>query len=374
MEKDLEIVHRDYHNGVESVAGVHKISDSSSVTSAEMMAGKTVVNYDSKTDERTARDYERSYAPNGERAYVAVPLMREDRWVGTLWVSDDTPRQWTKEEVSLLETIAERVWIVIEKLRINASLRESEARYRFIVENTSDGIWHIELTEPMPISLSENEQLDWYYEHAVIRQCNLGLAHMYGYDSVQEVLGLPLREVMPRENPVNLDLSLRFIRSGYRLVDAESRETSRDGRELVFLNNMVGVIEDGKLKGEWGTNRDITERKRMEDERNQLLQREQVQRSSAEQAKIEAEQAKAEAERELAERKLAEAALGEWASAPLPQDKHSPWLRYGLALVATCIAVLARALFDPLLGDSMALVTIYGAVAFSVWYGGVGPA
>ena len=374
VENDVEIVQRDYTNGVQSVAGVHKLSDYSSITSAEMSAGKTVVNYDAKTDVRTADDYEGAYARNGERAYIAVPLMRENQWVGTLWVSDDKPRRWTKEEVSLLETIAERVWIVIEKLRINATLRESEARYRFIVENTSDGIWHIELTEPMPISLPENEQLDWYYEHAVIRQCNLGLARMYGYNSVEEVLGMPMREVMPRENPVNLELSLQFIRSGYRLVDAESRETNPDGRELVFLNNMVGVIEDGKLKGEWGTNRDITERKRIEDERNQLLQQEQAQRVSAEQAKIEAEQAKAEAERELAERKLAEAALGEWADTPLPQDKRSPWLRYGAALVVTLIAVLVRAAFDPLLGDALALVTIYGAVAFSVWFGGIGPA
>ena len=374
VEKDLEIVHRDYHNGVESVAGEHKISDYSSITSAEIAAGKTVVNYDSKTDERTADDYKRTYAPNGERAYVAVPLMRENQWVGTLWVSDDKPRQWTQEEVSLLETIAERTWTVVEKLRINADLRESEERYRFIVENTSDGIWHIELTEPMPISLPENEQLDWYYEHAVIRQCNLGLAHMYGYDSVQEVLGLPLREVMPRENPVNLDLSRQFIRSGYRLVDAESRETSRDGRELVFLNNMVGVIEDDKLTGEWGTNRDITERKRMEEERDQLLEREQAQRASAEQAKIEAEQAWVEAERELEERKLAEAALGEWADAPLPQDKRPAWLRYAVAILVTLIAVMVRVLFNPLLGDALELVTIYGAVAFSVWYGGVGPA
>jgi GAF domain-containing protein len=64
-----------------------------------MAAGRTVVNTDSKIDPRTAADYERSYEMHGERAYIAVPLMRDNRWAGTLWVSDDVPRQWSPEEV-----------------------------------------------------------------------------------------------------------------------------------------------------------------------------------------------------------------------------------------------------------------------------------
>ena len=120
VERDLEIVHRDYTDGAESVAGEHRISEYSSITSQEMQRGNTVVNTDSKTDPRTAADYDRSYRPNGERAYIAVPLMRDGRWVASLWASDDRPRQWTKEELSLLQTVAERTWTAIEKLRAEA--------------------------------------------------------------------------------------------------------------------------------------------------------------------------------------------------------------------------------------------------------------
>src|ERR1051325_976908 len=120
IERDLEIIHRDYCDGAESVAGEHRISDYSSVTSHEMELGKTVVNYDSKTDPRTAADYQRTHEPNGERAYIAFPLLREGRWVASMWASDDQPRQWTNEEVSLLQTAAERTWIAIEKLRAEA--------------------------------------------------------------------------------------------------------------------------------------------------------------------------------------------------------------------------------------------------------------
>src|SRR5215213_5968494 len=120
VERDVEIVHRDYTDGAESVAGEHRISEYSSITTREMQLGKTVVNYDSKTDPRTAAEYERIYDPNGERAYVAVPLMREGQWVASLWASDDQPRQWAKEELSLLQTVAERTWTAIEKLRAEA--------------------------------------------------------------------------------------------------------------------------------------------------------------------------------------------------------------------------------------------------------------
>jgi len=40
--------------------------------------------------------------------------------VASLWASDDRPRQWTKEELSLLQTVAERTWTAIEKLRAEA--------------------------------------------------------------------------------------------------------------------------------------------------------------------------------------------------------------------------------------------------------------
>ena len=120
VERDVEIIHRDYTDGAESVAGEHRISEYSSVTTREMQLGNTVVNCDSKTDPRTAADYDRVYGPNGERAYMAFPLLREGRWVASLWASDDRPRQWTKEELSLLQTVGERTWTAVEKLRAEA--------------------------------------------------------------------------------------------------------------------------------------------------------------------------------------------------------------------------------------------------------------
>lgn len=168
VERDLEIVHKDYCDGAESVAGEHRISEYSNITTREMELGNTVVNYDSKTDPRTAADYHRAYEPNGERAYVAFPLMREGRWVASLWASDDQPRQWTKEEVSLLQTVAERTWTAIEKLRAEAErerLLQSEQEARDAAERANQlkdeflATLSHELRNPLNVILGYSELL-----------------------------------------------------------------------------------------------------------------------------------------------------------------------------------------------------------------------
>jgi hypothetical protein len=45
------------------------------------------------------------------------------------------------------------------------------------------------------------------------------------------------------------------------------------------------------------------------------------------------------------------------------------FLHYGGALLFTALAVLVRWLLDPWPGDHLPLVTLYGAVALSVWLG-----
>jgi PAS domain S-box-containing protein len=47
---------------------------------------------------------------------------------------------------------------------------------------------------------------------------------------------------------------------------------------------------------------------------------------------------------------------------------------YLVAIAATALAVLLRWLLDPLMGDTLPLVTLFGAIAVTVWFGGYRPA
>lgn len=162
-----------------------------------------------------------------------------------------------REVVLIHEDITER------KLAEDA-LRESEERFRFLVETTSDAVWRFDLTEPMPVTLSEEEQIAWGYRTVVLGECNAGMARLYGYQSADEMIGLPLREILPRSDFINVEFLRRFIRSGYRLIEDEAHTRAQDGSERVVLNNLVGAIREGKLRAAFGTSRDITLRRQAE--------------------------------------------------------------------------------------------------------------
>jgi PAS domain S-box-containing protein len=139
-----------------------------------------------------------------------------------------------------------------------ARAEESEERYRAFIEQTTEGVWRFELEEPVPVNLSPDEQIDRYYAHAYLAECNDAVANMYGFSTAAELVGTRLGDLLPRSDPHNLEFLQAFIRSEYRLTDAESHEFDRDGHERYFLNNLIGIVSNGRVLRAWGSQRDVT--------------------------------------------------------------------------------------------------------------------
>src|SRR5215213_4256817 len=149
---------------------------------------------------------------------------------------------------------------------VERALRESEERYRAFIANSSEGIWRFELEEPVPASLPEDEQIELCYQRGYLAECNDAMARMYGFLKAEEIAGARLGDFLIREDPANVEYLRTFIRSGYRLTDAESVEVDREGRRRHFLNNLVGAVENGHLLRAWGTQRDATAMKEAQEE------------------------------------------------------------------------------------------------------------
>jgi two-component system cell cycle sensor histidine kinase/response regulator CckA len=65
-------------------------------------------------------------------------------------------------------------------------------------------------------------------------------------------------DLLPPSDPNNLEFLRAFVRSGYRLTDAQSHERDREGGERYFLNNLIGIVVDGHIVRAWGSQRDVT--------------------------------------------------------------------------------------------------------------------
>ena len=153
-----------------------------------------------------------------------------------------------------------------ERKETEKRLREAETRYRTFIGQSTEGIWRFELEEPLHADLPEGEQIERFYRHGYLAECNDAMARMYGYERAEEIVGARLADLLPSSIPENVEYLEAFVRSGYRMVDAESFEVDREGNARYFLNNLTGIVEDGSLVRAWGTQREVTERKRFEEE------------------------------------------------------------------------------------------------------------
>jgi PAS domain S-box-containing protein len=148
---------------------------------------------------------------------------------------------------------------ITERKLIDEALRESQARYSYFIHNTFATIWRFDIDPALSIVLPEDQQIEHIYQHCFLAECNDSCARLYGFPSVEQAIGSRLEDLMPRRKPENMNLLRGFIRSGYRIFEAESVEINQQGQAVRFLNNVVGIVEDGLLKGAWGISRDVTD-------------------------------------------------------------------------------------------------------------------
>jgi PAS domain S-box-containing protein len=146
-----------------------------------------------------------------------------------------------------------------QQIAVRQKIKESDERYQAFIKNSNEGIWRVELDEPIPINVSTKKQIDLMYEHAYMAEANRAMAAMYGFKSPKPLIGARLGDLLVRDDPTNTEYLTKFIKSGYSLVGHESHEKDKDGNDKYFRNSLVGTIENGYIVRAWGTQQDITE-------------------------------------------------------------------------------------------------------------------
>ncbi|MCP4612755.1 MAG: PAS domain S-box protein, partial [Planctomycetes bacterium] len=145
---------------------------------------------------------------------------------------------------------------ITERKRSAEALRRSEAKFRGLIESSSDWIWEV------------NTEGVYTYASPKVEE-------MLGYKP-EEVVGKTPFDMMPPEEVTNISKIFKeFLGKGEPIVALENVAMHKDGHQLVLETSGVPVLDEaGKISGYRGVDRDITERKALEE---QLRQSEKMQ-------------------------------------------------------------------------------------------------
>jgi PAS domain S-box-containing protein len=244
--------------------GPYRISDFGEKECRALREGRPFVVNDIDTESAEGFNISQNHLAE-IRSVVSIPLIKDQHFVARIALHQKTPRNWLKDEIDLITTVANRCWESVERVRTMKRLKESDDRYRAFMANSSEAIWRYELDEPIPITSPEDEQIELFYQRGYLAECNDAFARAHGRSSVDEIRGERLTVLLVRaEADKIIEYSRSFVRSGYRLIGAETREVDKCGNTKYFLSNLIGIQENSKLVRAWGTQRDITVQKRTE--------------------------------------------------------------------------------------------------------------
>ncbi len=151
------------HDNFPQMIGRFRLSDFGKTPDSQRR-GQTLVLPDiHQVDE--SNEHLRSYLAAGVVSIIGVPLRKGGRWVASLTVHHGRPRQWTAQEVALVEETAERTWAALERARAEQALRREDQRkeefmamlgheLRNPLGILSNTLWYLDMTKGRDESLS----------------------------------------------------------------------------------------------------------------------------------------------------------------------------------------------------------------------------
>jgi PAS domain S-box-containing protein len=221
---------------------------------------------DSDFSPATLENYRRA----GIRAVQSTPLFsRDGRLLGMISTHWRVPHTPTEGDLRLFDILARQAGDAIERTQAD----EARGRLAAIIESSADAIVSKDL-------------------NGIVRTWNRGAEELFGY-TAQEAIGQPISMLIPPDHADEEPSILERIRRGERVEHYETIRRRKDG-SLVDISLTVSPIFDerGQVLGASKIARDITDRKRAEQERRDLAERERELAIAAALRKTEAELAR----------------------------------------------------------------------------------
>jgi len=182
--------------------------------------------------------------PQDIRSILVMPIRADGEWWGFVGFDDCAhDRLWDADEVEVLAAAADNLGAAFQRRRLEAAVRESEARYRAIFEQAAGGI---AVVDPATLRLVEfNDQA----------HLNLGYTR-------EEFAALSIPDVEASETPAEVARhTQRVLDSGESVFETRHRTRQGELRDVLVHVRPITLGERAYLLSVW---QDITQRKRAE--------------------------------------------------------------------------------------------------------------
>jgi PAS domain S-box-containing protein len=222
----------------------------SSYTDYVLRSEKPLLADRKKYDELAAREEVRLIGAK-PMAWMGVPLKTsEDEVIGVVVIqSYEDETAFSKSDMDVLSIISNTIAGAVKYKQAEEALRESEEHYRTLIDNIQDGVF-----------LISEQKLEF---------ANDAFARMIGY-SPEKIKDLAFEDIISREDyPMVISRYQKRLQGESVPAEYEFRMRHKKGYD-VYVNMNVGLVNYKNGIASLGTVKDISERKRAEQERRTL--------------------------------------------------------------------------------------------------------
>ncbi|NWJ27598.1 PAS domain S-box protein [Rhizobium sp. Td3] len=208
-------------------------------TMAARYRGDPLVVIDVASDPAFGAAERAAWQKAGVCAAIVAPLSKGGRLVAEFGVHSVGPRDWTGDDVTLIQEVAERTWAALERGRAEAALRENEERLTLAVEIGALASWDWDVKSDAVTWNDRHFLMQGYQTGEVTPSFDAWLARVHP-DDREETIALIEKARDERQVYVH---EFRTLHPDGRIVWCSARGRffySMDGSAY----RMIGVMED----------------------------------------------------------------------------------------------------------------------------------
>jgi CheY-like chemotaxis protein/PAS domain-containing protein len=192
----------------------------------------------------------------GWAASLVAPVPGSALPLGSLWVVTDRDRAWSAADRTLLAAFAsyaaEAAVVCEERDRAESDARDRHARFEALTGSLPHGLWCVAFDDGIATSLAGTDQVDRIFQRGRLVECNDVLARVLGAAFAEDLLGLPISDLIDAGDAGVRGAMLEFVRDNYRLDSLTTPIPGGKTGERRQLANLSGVVDSGRLTRLWG--------------------------------------------------------------------------------------------------------------------------